>query len=363
MKAKELKRYLSEDTDRIIKTLEHFEFHDFWTRNDEIRCATPTGENNSSVSVKVDENLFSSNYSDVKPFHGDLIGMLESVSGKDFKEVMKEIHILFTLPMGGKTNKKKDIFEKARKLAGKRRKTHAQKENKEFDKDILDKYLFVNHPSMIEEAIDPKVLRMFDVRYDINNERIVMPHFDWVKHDSVVGIKSRITLDTKTAETLGISKYTNLITGYRKTNNLYGWHLANQHVKDNKMLIIFESEKSVMKQFTIEKGKGFSVSVGGHDKLSIEQKRFIVNNTTSDTEIVFAFDKDVTTQAREGESKKGEPTDYIEEVCSDISKFRKVSFIYDRYGLLSDKDAPIDKGLKIWKFLLSDRKEVGSQSE
>ena len=358
MQAKELKKYLSEDTDRIVKVLEHFNFHNIWLRNDELRCATPTGDNNTSVSIRVDEELFSSSYSDLKPYHGDIYGLIEVHSNKTFVDIIRDIHTMFSLPIVGNKNKKKiDMLADFRPYMNRRR-VKSNEDNKKFNRDILNKYMPRDHVSMLEEAISPKVLRQFDVRFDAKREQIIMPHYDWKEHDYVVGIKSRITMDGETAEEFGVSKYTNIIKGYKKTNNLYGWHLAHEHVNDKKMLIIFESEKSVMKHFTIERGDGFSVSTGGHDRLSLEQKRFIVQNTGLETEIVFAFDKDISTQAIEGEAKKGEPTQFIQDVCKDIATFRKVSFIYDRFGLLQEKDSPIDRGLRIWKFLLSDRMTV-----
>lgn len=69
------------------------------------------------------------------------------------------------------------------------------------------------------------------------------------------------------------------------------------------------------------------------------------------TEIVIAFDKDVFLNELEG-------LDYILSVCEKFKPYRKVSYIPDTYNLLGETDSPIDKGIKIWKGLLSIRKRV-----
>lgn len=116
------------------------------------------------------------------------------------------------------------------------------------------------------------------------------------------------------------------------------------------MIILFEAEKSVLKQFTITKGEGYSVALGGHS-ISEEQVEFILKNTPGDCEVVLAFDKDVITDPDFGEEG-------FKEIANKFKPFRKVSYICDKYNVLGEKDSPIDKGIKLWNVLLDFRKEL-----
>lgn len=333
--------------------MEFFGFHGFWKTGSEIRCASPDGDNNTAISIRLDEDdLFASSYESIKTYHGDILGLFEEYSDLKFGNIMYELHNLFGLNNDYKKTKQKvDLLAELRGFKSRKSKS-ADISNEKFGIEVLDRFIAKNHVSMIEEAISPKVLRQFNVMFDPVKSRIIMPHFDWYEHDKIVGIKGRTTMDAIVAKELGVPKYWNYIKGYKKTGNLYGYNLAKDNVREANMLIIFESEKSVLKHFTIEMGKGFSVAVGGHE-LSDTQIKFIVQNTDPDTEVVIAFDKDIMIGDEDTDGKV-----FLEELCKKISKYRRTSYIYDTHNIIGDKDAPIDCGLKRWKHLLKYRVRV-----
>lgn len=343
MDAKELKMYLLEDTDRIISLLEDYGFHDAWLNGEEIRCATPTGSNRTSVSIKLVDELYATSFDDEFSFRGDFFGLLQEASDTNFASVMRGIHDKFNLPYTGRRQRKRlDLLKDVRRF---KRGSNQDVEIKKYDKSELDQFIRKPHASMIEEAISPQVLEQFDIMFDPRRDRIVFPHYHW-DDGALVGIQGRTTLPSELASELGVLKYLNLIRGHRKSSNLYGFNLAKQHLEDSKMLVIFEGEKSVLKLFTQERTKGYAVALGGH-KISQEQVNIILRETPVDTEIVIALDKDI--MANE---------DYLIEQCKKFSKFRKASYIYDKYDILGEKDAPIDLGVKIWRHLLKYRVEV-----
>lgn len=359
MQASELKEYLYEDIDRIFKTLEHFGFHDVWQNtSEEVRCALPGRENNTSVSVKIQPQLFATSYSDDANYRGDIFGLIETVADKKFKDIMWEIHNLFGIPMVYKEGKSVDLLKDLRKY--KRGYKDSERENVKYTPSVLKNYIHKPHKTLIEEAISPKIVDMFDVCFDPERSRIVFPHYDWEETDKIVGLQGRTTMSSEVAKELNVPKYWNYIP-YIKGINLYGWHLAKDNIKEKKMMIIFEGEKSTLKHFTQERGKGFSVSLGGHE-ITKEQIKFIINNTSEDVEIVIAFDKDIMLKQGEvdkqnlenNENKLGE----LEETCRLFSKYRKTSYIYDKFNLLEGKDSPIDRGVKIFSYLLKYRIEV-----
>lgn len=349
MQAKELKAYLLEDEERLFSLMRGFQFHDIWSTNDEIRCAVPGGQNRTIVSVKLSEELYATSYDDKHTYHGDLFGLFQEFSGKDFLSVIKTCHSILGLKYSGKHIDRIDLLKDIRKFKKGRSK---EVEVKKFDKDFLDRFIRMPHASMIEEAISPSVLNNFDIMFDPIKDRIIFPHYDWEEFDKVVGVTGRTTMSSDLAKELGMPKYWNYIKGYFKTRNLYGYWLAKDNLETSKMIILFESEKSVLKQFTIEFEKGFSVAVGGH-VISQDQVEFILKNTSPDVEVVIAFDKDIMNL----EPKEGKDHVLIEE-CKRFSRYRKTSYIFDKYGVLDSKDSPIDRGVKRWNYLLKHRIEV-----
>ena len=345
MQAKELKEYLLEDTDRIIKLLEKYGFHSIWVGNNEIRCATPDGTNKTAVSIKLTENLYAMSYSSEHDFKGDFFGLLQEFSDTQFLDVMRKIHNVFDLPYTakGKEKKKLDLLKDIRKFKKGSRKTV---DIGKYDISRLNNYIKKPHASMIEEAISPMVLDKYEIRIDIERDRMIFPHFSWDCDGAIVGLKARSLLSSEMCKEMNISRYTNVIKGFHNTNNLYGWNFAKENVDREKKLIVFEGEKSTLKQATIERGNGYSVAVGGHE-ISEMQRNFIIKNTSEDTEIIIAFDKDVMKDEQ-----------YLIDTCKRFSRYRKASYIFDEYGVLGEKDSPIDKGMKRWNHLLKFRRAV-----
>lgn len=345
MQAKELKAYLLEDTDRIIKLLEKYGFHSILVGNNEIRCATPDGTNKTAVSIKLTENLYAMSYSSEHDFKGDFFGLLQEFSDTHFLDVMRKIHNVFDLPYTakGKEKKKLDLLKDIRKFKKGSRKTV---DIGKYDISRLNNYIKKPHASMIEEAISPMVLDKYEIRIDIERDRMIFPHFSWDCDGSIVGLKARSLLSSEMCKEMNISRYTNVIKGFQNTNNLYGWNFAKENVYREKKVIFFEGEKSVLKHATIERGNSYAVAVGGHE-ISEMQRNFIIKNTSEDTEIIIAFDKDVMKDEQ-----------YLIDTCKRFSRYRKASYIFDEYGVLGEKDSPIDKGAKRFSHLFRYRRTV-----
>lgn len=349
-----MKEYIHEDEDRLVKVLEAVGFHDIWRNSsNEIRCAVPNGTNRTSVAIKLEPDLFTSIYSTSHTYSGDLLGAIQEVRREGFRDTMMFIHAVLGIASSkGKVTKTHDPLALLKELSnGRRRSKYTHKENIKHEKTYLKRFVMLLHKSIIEEGISPKVGKMFDVCYDPELGRIIFPHYDWKETDKIVGIKGRTTLSAEVAEELDVQKYWNYIKGYQKTANLYGFNLAKQNLEEKKMIILFEGEKSVMKEFTYGNGVGCSVALGGH-VISDEQVRIITQNTPHDCEVVIAFDKDVMMDHEKdnGEMYRGE--EYLKEEAKKFTGLRKVSYIYDKHNLLDEKSAPIDCGIVKWRHLL-----------
>lgn len=196
-------------------------------------------------------------------------------------------------------------------------------------------YLDLPHISLIHEGIVPNVAKEFDVMYDTRTNRILFPHRYWSSGD-LVGIFGRTTVEQY--DVLGIPKYFGILP-YAKSLNLYGLYQNYKAIQNMGYVIVCEAEKSCLKA----KSMGFPnvVSLGGHG-LSNEQIKILIG---LNVDIIFALDKDLDKQISI-------------DMCKEFKGIRNASYIHDKYDLLGEKDAPIDKGIKIFKYLLKYKIEV-----
>lgn len=342
MDAKKLKQYMLDDQNRILTVLEKVGFHSFHISNNEIRCALPDKTNPTGVMVKLDESLYTALYE--IGYSGDIIGAIGKVKGLTFVQTMSYIQTLLGVS-GGRNIPMIDPLRELRRLKGQSKTIN--KDNKKYDESILSQFVLLPYVGLVEEGISPKVLNRFKVGFDPEKNRIIFPHYDWEENDKIVGIKGRTLMNQAEMELTNTPKYWNYIVGYRKLANLYGYNLSKGTISNRKMIILFEGEKSVLKEYTYNHGHGCSVALGGH-VISDEQAKFIMSNTSGDTEVVIAFDKDVLTNADEG-------LKFIAEQAAKFKPFRKVSYVMDETGLLEEKDAPVDQGYKVWNELLERR--------
>lgn len=348
LQAKELKEYILADTERLYIILRNAGFHDFRERAEEIRCALPNYTNPTGVMIKLNNSLNTSLFE--LGYSGDIFGALGVVLEKQFYEVMSYIHSLLGLSSKHAANS----FDPLATLKKLSKNSNTQRRritnNKLYDKGVLNKFVNGIHASVIEEGISPDIARRFDVMYDPHLDRVVFPHYDWNEFDKVVGIQGRSTMSKDELELTGTPKYLNYIKDYYKLLNLYGYNQSCQNINDHKRIILFEAEKSVLKEFTLSRGDGVSVALGGHS-ISEQQVDFVLRKLPIDGEVIIAFDHDVMTKEQEGE-------EYILSQAKKFSPFRKTSYIFDSYNILDEKDSPIDKGKVIWDHLLKWRKVI-----
>ena len=354
MNSIDLKRYLN-DSERIIKVLSHFGFHGFKVHynsdEDRVSCALPDGDNETSVNIYMNDYLngvvFSRN-----SYKGDIFSIIEEFTDNSFANIMKEIHTIFNLQYSYKSDNKQEkpkdtIWTKVRKRRMKNDK-FKQFNNKKFDKSILELYAPFPTAELLEEGVLPKVAKAFNVCVDVDQDRLLFPHFDWNEHDKIVGIQGRINnMTTEEARLLGVPKYWNYINGYKKQNNLYGWSHNYQNIYEDKVMYIFEGEKSVLKEASLNNGKGHGVAVGGHS-LSESQIRFILSNTPIDTEIVLCYDYDIVSD----EDKMNAIRDEIQPLIQ--QRGLMVKYLYHEHMdlVVGEKGAPVDGMFKGWRFLL-----------
>lgn len=269
---------------------------------------------------------------------GDIITIVMEVKGVNFKEAMKIIHDILKIPFTLNYRPKNEynplgVFEKV-KLGNKR----SEYDFKLYTDDILKQpsYTTMPHISLIREAICPRVQNKYSITYCGKQSRVLFPHRHWSSGE-IVGIFGRTTVDIY--DILGIPKYFGVIP-YPKSMNLYGLYENYEEIQKAGYVVIFESEKSVLKLDTM--GEPVGVALGGHE-LSQEQIKILIG---LNVDIIIALDRDMK-------------EDVSIRMCSEFKGIRSISYINDKYEITGEKDAPVDKGIKTWHYLFKNKVKVG----
>lgn len=184
----------------------------------------------------------------------------------------------------------------------------------------------------VDEGIPADVLREYEIRVDKKSNRIVYPVYD--KDGNFIGVKGRTRF--KNYKDLQIKKYLN----YQKiqtTDYFMGMKQNRENILTTKSAIIFEGLKSVM-----------HVAAWGYDNcLSSEtsdindaQAAILISMGIRD--LTIAFDRDVG-------------LGHIRKTTKLLQKYMNVYAIYDKWGLLQDKDSPCDRGEEVWRTLYERR--------
>lgn len=214
-----------------------------------------------------------------------------------------------------------------------------------YPKNVLDCFTKTYPPEWLEEGITKESMDKFNILYSIQQNKIIIPHYN-VDGD-LVGIRGR-ALNEWEVENLGKYmpvKIENKWYSHPLSLNLYGLNITKENIKQYGYCIIYESEKSVLKNDGF-KAPNCSVAVCGS-----QLNKYALNLLLKECkpkEIIIAFDK----EEKEGESNY---FNKLNKICKKYNNYCDFSFIYDRYNLLDLKDAPVDKGEDTFKQLLGKR--------
>lgn len=342
MLASELLQYIYEQ-DKVEYILDKIGCHSISSSAKEWRCGLPNHRNKTSVVVKNSESLKSKIY---KPndatVKGDLITITMDILELKFVDTLKYLHSLLNLTYtyeSTKVEKKQtplDIFQKHKKKG----KVYSNINEVEIHNELtLMEYVPNLHLSWLREGIISSIAREFNIGFDTKSSRIVIPHRKFCGEDNeYVGIVGRSVLDNNTLEILGIPKYFPLIP-YPKGLNLYGLQENYKYIQNDDIVFVGESEKYVLKNAS--RGLRNCVALCCHD-VTDEQLRILIGLDV--TEVVIDLDKGISEY-------------HIWSICDRLYGIRKVSYVWDKYDILEDKESSSDKHLKVNNWLRNNRIE------
>lgn len=356
MAIKELKRYIFENN-KIEFVLEsignhHIKYH---PNKEFYSCGNFDGDNVTAVNVYNNEHLNVRNWTRPNDFddYADIITLTQYNKKCSFIEAVKYLHSILGLEyspkkMSKKKDEKKDplwIFKRI-KLA---RRTNDEQVIQAIKESELNDFMPILYIDWLREGIAPWTAEKFGLCYSYKRRRVIIPIRYWLTGE-LVGINARTTIENY--EELGIKKY--MITpSYQKSLNLYGLWENYDSIQEAGYVVVAESEKSVLKMYSGDGHESEDWEYGFNGKtcvalsgktLSDEQVKILIG---LNVEVIMAFDKDVG-------------IDEVRHACDRFYKIRKVSYIYDRWGVLKgEKDSPADANNKIFNFLFRFRVPYG----
>lgn len=279
----------------------------------------------------------------------DIVNLIQYTNKINFVDALKWLHKILDITWGPyvKPIKKRNMAEEILSVftnAVKPRNIVDAEDIHEIDEEAINDYIPMLHIDWWKEGIMPWTQKKFGLCYSYKHNRMVVPLRYWAD-GSLLGFNQRTMVpDWKE---FGISKYFTT-PSYQKRLNLYGLWENKEAIEREKICIIVEAEKSVLKMDSILKEIGRNnqiidrcnfVALQGKS-LSDEQLRIILSLNIK--EIVIALDNDVC-------------LDEIRFLCEKFYMFRNVSYIKDRFKLLDEKDSPCDKGKKVYEYLFNHR--------
>lgn len=331
----ELKKYIFEEN-KIEYILEKLGCHNIKpSSNGEYYCAAfPDGDNPQGVNIRNNEYLdFRSFSRNITNEDGkDIIDLVQYITGKSFIDSVKYLYdavgLTYSFQQKEKPKNKIDPLEIFKKIRRKRRSIDVR-DIKVLDEDVLNDYKPILHINWYREGIMPWTAKKFGIAFSYKHKRVVIPMRHWMTGE-LLGVNMRTTISNYNE--LGISKFY-ITPSYKKGMNLFGLYENYEDIQKAGYVVVYESEKSVLKRDSLNDSTGVALS---GKSITDEQVRILIG---LNVDIIISLDNDV-------------PIEEVRHICERFYNIRNVYFTYDKWDLLGEKDSIADKTNTIFDFFL-----------
>ena len=248
-------------------------------------------------------------------------------------------------------------------------KLHVYKANKQqidlpsYNAKVLNNFAYLIHESWYEEGLtDEETLEEFSIRYDVENDYQLIPHFS--PTGNLCGIIRRTFNESELEYGCKYLPFTfyDTIYKYNKRYNLYGYWQNKEKIKKLKKCYIFEAEKSVLHMGCFYGSKNNNALALGGSTFSTVQRDLIVDLEVD--EVYFCLDKQYQMDLINSNDKEEETVKAKEEYNKWITNIIKiynllknwcnVYLVADFEDILEYKDSPVDRGKEVWETMIKD---------
>lgn len=219
-----------------------------------------------------------------------------------------------------------------------------------LDKNMLGDFYPFYHQLWINEGISIESMKKFHIRYSIENNQIIIPHYD--KNGNLIGIRAR---NLNKAEVDQGKKYMPIyhngkVLKHLTGANLYGLSENLEAIKKDKKVVLFESEKSVLQLNTFYPEHSIGVCVSGS---SLTQFQLELLKELGVDEVIIGVDKEFENIGDEKEKRYAEKV--LKVFKTKLAPYFRVSVLWDLENDMQEKDSPTDNGIKIFEKLFKNR--------
>lgn len=202
----------------------------------------------------------------------------------------------------------------------------------------------------LNEGIDSNTLQKFEIGYFARDNAISIPHRDI--NGQLIGIRQR-ELDAERIEMFGKYHPTSIegeVLKHRLGSNFYGLNNTLPAITRHRRILIYESEKSVLKTDSYYSDENYSVAVCGSN---LTPTQIAIIKTLKVEKVLLAFDKEYSDcHSWKAEIYKNKLILKLEPLINYASCY----LIMDGEDeLLNEKDSPADGGKEVLEKLLDSK--------
>lgn len=220
----------------------------------------------------------------------------------------------------------------------------------EINENVLESFYYAPHEDWLNDNISREALSRYEIGYYGLTNQIVIPHRD--KENRLIGIKGRY-LDEEDIERVG--KYVPLqINGkflsHQLGSNLYGINVTQDKIKAIKKVMLVESEKGCMQNYSYFGDDSFAVATCGSN-ITLTQQKLILHYLKCE-EVILAFDREYH------DAHSFEAEIYYNKLVKKVANlvpYCKVCLLLDSENRLPYKASPTDKGKDVLLQLLDEK--------
>ena len=225
-----------------------------------------------------------------------------------------------------------------------------------YDDKVLDNFDCVYPLCWRQEGIDGVTAEKFDIRYDYEENRAIIPVRNL--EGDLIGVRVRNFNDSAVDRGFKYLPLEYQGESYRfpTSTTLYGLYENQEVIKSKRRVILFEGEKSTQIVDSFYEGNCYALSTYGTN-FGVVHRDILL--TLGVTEVTFAWDKEYCEEYF-GESYDNTKEqklmygflDKLKKACTLLHSYVTINLLIDFDGELDLKDAPVDKGKEVFESLL-----------
>lgn len=305
---------------------------------------------------------------------GNIIDILEEISGFDFNKSIKVIEDATGLKLQRGSRKIRGLQLGSRSNSDlsflsihTKKKQEYKTVNTIYDDSILDCFSLEYPSCWRDEGIDGYTAEKFDFRFNHNTNQAIIPvrNID----GGLIGIRVR-NFDEKAVERgfkyMPLS-FRGVMYRFPTSNVMYGLYENQDNIRKSRKVFLFEGEKSVACTDSFYDGNSLSLAVYGSN-FSTQHRDILLDLGVS--EISICFDKEYQEEwfdeKYNGTKEQILMFNYfkkLKKMCKMLTSYFIVNIVIDWDNKLDLKDSPVDKGKEIFEMLLKDKITINDVDE